>query len=33
MKQSKQLGALYAAWRRADGAGRRRIVSEPLLAL
>jgi hypothetical protein len=22
MKQSKQIGALYAAWRRADGSGR-----------
>ncbi|HEX2688040.1 MAG TPA: hypothetical protein VHN14_15535 [Kofleriaceae bacterium] len=29
----RELGALYAAWRRADGAGRRRIVSEPLLVL
>lgn len=29
----REFGALYAAWRRADGAGRRRIVSEPLLVL
>jgi hypothetical protein len=29
----RELGALYAAWKRADRAGKRRIVAEPLLAL
>jgi hypothetical protein len=29
----RELGALYMAWKRADRAGRRRIVAEPLLAL
>ena len=29
----RELGALYTAWRRADRAGRQRIVAEPLLAL
>jgi ParB-like chromosome segregation protein Spo0J len=29
----RELGALYTAWKRADRAGKRRIVAEPLLAL
>jgi ParB-like chromosome segregation protein Spo0J len=29
----RELGALYTAWKRADRAGRRRIVAEPLLVL
>ena len=29
----RELGALYTAWRRADRAGRQRIVTEPLLVL
>jgi hypothetical protein len=29
----RELGALYTAWRRADRAGRQRIVAEPLLVL
>jgi predicted transcriptional regulator len=29
----RELGALYTAWKRADRAGRRRIVAEPLLFL
>jgi hypothetical protein len=29
----RELGALYTAWKRADRAGRQRIVAEPLLAL
>src|SRR5262245_2596084 len=29
----RELGALYRAWRRADRAGRQRIVAEPLLVL
>lgn len=29
----RELGALYAAWRRADRAGKQRIVEEPLLFL
>lgn len=29
----RELGALYVAWKRADRAGKRRIVAEPLLVL
>lgn len=29
----RELGALYAAWKRGDRAGKRRIVAEPLLVL
>jgi hypothetical protein len=29
----RELGALYIAWKRADRAGRQRIVAEPLLVL
>lgn len=29
----RELGALYTAWKRADRAGKRRIVAEPLLVL
>lgn len=30
---SREVGALYEAWRRADAAGRQRIVADPLLVL
>ena len=30
---SRELGALYDAWRRADAAGRERLVADPLLVL
>jgi hypothetical protein len=29
----RELGALYAAWKRADRAGKQRIVAEPLLVI
>jgi hypothetical protein len=29
----RELGALYTAWKRADRAGKRQIVAEPLLVL
>jgi hypothetical protein len=30
---NRELGALYAAWRRADRSGKQRIVAEPLLVI